>query len=170
MTYTKDQLIIFDKILNYYYDFDILKTERKTPTDDLFAKLFDIDTELAQFCINEVLKNGHDLEILNSQKHGYGSYSLVTLHKTPTELFINQGGFSKYFEEKKKQSFDNKIHVGDIISNVEQLNKNEIHSSSDFLVKPTYIKNKPDNISTILTIIGLVLTLISVYIAYLQLN
>ncbi len=169
MTYTKEKIDLFDKILKYYFEHHINRTENKNPTPTLFSKMFNIDTETAIYRDDEVLKNGKELGVLNAKKMGYGKYYLVKMHKIQTEYFINQGGFKKYFEEKNNDKNNpSKIHIGDIISNVNQLNKNEINNSSDFVLKPGYSKNKPNKFNTILTIIGIIIAIIGVYFAYLQ--
>jgi hypothetical protein len=99
MIYSKQQLLLFDKILKYYIEYYIIRTERRNPNSILFSKIFNIDIELSQYSINEACKNGVELGLLNAEKLGYGDYEVVKVHKIPIENFINHGGFEKHFEE-----------------------------------------------------------------------
>jgi len=38
--YTSEQIELFDKVFNYYVDFEITKKERNNPTETLFSKKY----------------------------------------------------------------------------------------------------------------------------------
>jgi hypothetical protein len=111
--YTSEQIELFDKVFNYYVDFEITKKERNNPTDTLFSKKFGIDIELAEFAINKVLEIGDQLQILKSEKYGYGGYGLVRMDKIQSINFQNQGGFKEYFSDISKYADkDQIINIG----------------------------------------------------------
>ncbi|HPF00500.1 MAG TPA: hypothetical protein PKY63_07530 [Bacteroidales bacterium] len=62
---------------------------------------------MAKFVKNKVLEIGDQLQILKSEKYGYGDYGLVRMDKIPSLNFQNQGGFTKYFSDKAKSTQKN---------------------------------------------------------------
>lgn len=112
-----------------------------------------------------------DLSGKQAGKHTELRFCHVEGQLTPTgEKYVKELYYTKNEPTPTIQAQNVSIVHG---NNSGQIAQTEIQSSSsegNFQVKPTQIKNKPDKISIILTIIGLFLTALGVYYAYLQLH
>ena len=101
MSYTKEQIELMDKVLNYFKEFYINHSTKYDPSVLVLSKQLNTDKDNMQFTINNVCKHGHELGLLVAEKLGYGDYKVYKMNKFFTDNFINQGGFKKYFSKTK---------------------------------------------------------------------
>jgi len=149
MTHTSEQIDLIDKVFNFYFDYNF-NGERRNPTNNLFAKLFQVDKSTAQFAINQVSEIGHQLQILVAQKFGYGDWEVVKMDKERCLTFQSQGGFKKYFADKendidKDLVVNQNIHLGDNfgqIINANQSSFEKVDQSRPTII-PTQAQKQP---------------------------
>lgn len=106
LRYTNEQINLMDKVFTYILDKHISDKRQ-------IAEAFNIELDLAQFIINQICENGHELGILTSQKLGYGNSFIVKIDKIKCQNFRNQGGFKAHFEmgENKSLSIQKNITI-----------------------------------------------------------
>lgn len=142
MTYTNEQIELFDKVFEYFINFYIYKTQTVSITDSFLSKKLNIDKSLAQFAINEICTIGHNLNILTATKYGYGDFEIVNMEKVKSLTFKSQGGFKKYFANKdidKKLLVNQNVYVGTNYGHV-----NTGHQSSFSNLENIFSTKKPD--------------------------
>lgn len=179
MTHTSEQIDLIDKVFDFYINHHF-NGERRNPTDNLFAKLFQVDKSTAQFAINEVSKIGHEIQILVAQKFGYGDWEIVKMNKEKCLTFQSQGGFKKYFANKENNIDKNLVvnqnfHIGDNYGQTINANQSSLNNFDNTLpiTTPTSIQEKPHkNIFSSVTkwifnnIITIIITLLCTYLGF----
>ncbi len=135
------------------FDFNIehrFNNERRNPTSSLFSKIYKVDSESAQFAINEVCKIGHNLQILVAQKFGYGDWDIVKMDKSKCLTFQSQGGFKKYFADNENDInkglvVNQNINLGDNFGQIINANQSSFSNIDQNLptIIPTNTQKQP---------------------------
>ena len=121
MHYTKDQIELFDKIFNYYFEYHFRNSPKDQPNRAFIAKWINDDFDMARDAINFVCEFGQQSNLLQAYQSGYGDWEILEMFKMNSKNFIEQGGFKNYFEKNKIT--DKPITINNFLSQSQSQNQ-----------------------------------------------